>query len=197
MYSSVPGLVFGFHGCDEEVANSVISGKLTLSKSENSYDWLGHGIYFWEGNYSRALEYAQLLQSNPKRNKGKIKKPAVIGAIIDLGNCLNLLESESIDLLKESYNLLSKSSKTTGNPLPENKSIDLEKDLLLRNLDCAVIENLHAMRKELELPVFDSVRGYFREGKEIYPNAGFHDKNHIQLCIRNPKSIKGYFKPLI
>ncbi|HYE54151.1 MAG TPA: hypothetical protein VD996_04880 [Chitinophagaceae bacterium] len=24
---------------------------------------------------------------------------------------------------------------------------------------------------------------------------GFHEKNHIQLCIRNPNCIKGYFLP--
>lgn len=43
---------------------------------------------------------------------------------------------------------------------------------------------------------YDSVRGVFTEGKEIYPNAGFVEKTHIQLCIINPNCIKGYFKPM-
>ncbi len=28
------------------------------------------------------------------------------------------------------------------------------------------------------------------------PTAGFYTKNHIQLCVRNPDCIKGYFRPL-
>ena len=44
-------------------------------------------------------------------------------------------------------------------------------------------------------PEYDSVRGVFTEGEEIYPNAGFLGKTHIQLCIVNPNCIKGYFSP--
>ncbi|TSA32147.1 MAG: hypothetical protein D4R64_16610 [Porphyromonadaceae bacterium] len=40
-----------------------------------------------------------------------------------------------------------------------------------------------------------SVRGVFFEGKELYPNSGFREKNHIQICVRNPNCIKGYFLP--
>ncbi len=50
--------------------------------------------------------------------------------------------------------------------------------------------NLNPVKKQVihsqktnRIPVFDSVRGYFREGREIYPNAGFHDKNHIQSTL--------------
>jgi len=42
---------------------------------------------------------------------------------------------------------------------------------------------------------FDSVRAAYIEGEELYPNAGFNDKNHIQLCVRNPNCIKGFFMP--
>ena len=33
------------------------------------------------------------------------------------------------------------------------------------------------------------------EGEEIYPTAGFFNKNHIQICIRNTDCILGYFLP--
>lgn len=36
---------------------------------------------------------------------------------------------------------------------------------------------------------------YFCEGQELYPNAGFREKNHIQICVCNPNCIKGYFLP--
>ncbi len=41
----------------------------------------------------------------------------------------------------------------------------------------------------------DSVRGMFPEGELLYPNAGFREKNHIQLCVINPNCIIGYFEP--
>lgn len=50
------------------------------------------------------------------------------------------------------------------------------------------------MEKEGEVG-FDSVRGVFFEGTELYPGAGFREKDHIQICIRNPNCIKGYFLP--
>jgi hypothetical protein len=78
-------------------------------------------------------------------------------------------------------------------PLPKNiKAADsIKNDKLIRQLDCAVIEYLMDENKS-----FDSVRGIFTEGKELYPGAGFRDKDHIQICIRNPNCIKGYFLPL-
>lgn len=42
---------------------------------------------------------------------------------------------------------------------------------------------------------FDSARGLFSEGKRIYPDAGFKAKTHVQICVRNPSCIKGYFVP--
>jgi len=44
--------------------------------------------------------------------------------------------------------------------------------------------------------VYDSVRGVFVEGNELYPTAGFRDKNHIQIAIKNPECIKGFFLPI-
>jgi hypothetical protein len=85
MYASLPNFIIGFHGCDKSVAGDVINGNTTLIASQNDYDWLGHGIYFWENNPNRAFEYAQMLKDNPGRTKGMVNKPAVVGAIIDLG----------------------------------------------------------------------------------------------------------------
>ena len=41
---------------------------------------------------------------------------------------------------------------------------------------------------------YDSVRGVFFEGNELYKNAGFREKNHIHIAVINPNCIKGYFK---
>ena len=36
----------------------------------------------------------------------------------------------------------------------------------------------------------------FVEGKALYDGAGFHDKTHVQIAIRNSGMIKGYFRPI-
>ena len=89
MYSTRSGLILGFHGCDESVAHTVLNGHSFLKTSSNNYDWLGNGIYFWENSPSRAYEYADYLRKHPKRSLGIITKPAVVGAVIDLGICLD------------------------------------------------------------------------------------------------------------
>jgi len=140
--------VIAFHGCDHSVLFDVINGKSHLKESENDYDWLGPGIYFWGSNLERAWEWTG--------NNSNYSKPAVIGAIIEVDN--------------------------SGNRL-------------LRKLDCTVIQVIHEDRKENNEPGFDTVRGVFWEGEKPYPGAGFKERNHIQISVRNPNSIKGYFLP--
>ena len=193
MYSSRSGLVLGFHGCDETVASDVLNGKTSLRKSVNSYDWLGNGSYFWENSPSRAMEFAVHVQKYPNHSQGKIEKPAVIGAVIDLGFCLDLLDYDNLQLLKSGYRILQDTNNCSN--FPQNKPFGNIGELLFRELDCAVIETVHASRKETVQPPFDSVRGVFSEGAELYPNAGFREKDHIQICIRNPNCIKGFFMP--
>jgi hypothetical protein len=196
MYSTYPSFVLGFHGCDKSLAEKVFSGEMRLKPSENKYDWLGNGIYFWEQNPLRAFEYAQHLKDNPSKSKTKIKEPAVIGAVINLGHCLNLLNSESLLILQQGYDILLKTHEKSGYPIPQNKPIGEEQDLLLRPLDCAVIETIHEFRKETSNAPYDTVRGVFWEGQDLYPNAGFKEKNHVQICVRDLNCIKGYFRPL-
>jgi hypothetical protein len=63
MYSKRAGLILGFHGCDKSVRNKVITLKTDgLQSSSNDYDWLGNGIYFWENNCKRAMEFVIFLK---------------------------------------------------------------------------------------------------------------------------------------
>ena len=78
--------------------------------------------------------------------------------------------------------------------MPENRTANGSDDLIFRHLDCAVLETVHQSRQVAGERSFDSVRGVFWEGDNLYPNAGFKEKNHIQICIRNPNCIKGFFK---
>jgi len=188
MYSKLSNMVFGFHGCDKETFDNVLYKHQQLKISDNAYDWLGNGMYFWENSYQRAYDWA----------KTKYKsKAAVIGAVIDLGICLNLTDYNSTEILQTGYEILKSKCEILSTELPRNKNTRDNKDLLLRDLDCAVIQQIHEYNKlQNNGSEFDSVRGVFIEGNKIYPNSGFVEKTHIQLCIVNPNCIKGYFNPL-
>ena len=195
MYPARPGLLIGFHGCDKATRNKIVNNRTMLNSSKNDYDWLGNGMYFWENNPLRALDFAQDLHSNPRNSKPPIESPAVLGAVIDLGLCLDLLESKFIELIRQSFENLTAAYLQLDLTLPKNSALGLSKLLLIRKLDCAVIENLHNYRSTEKLRPFDSSRGVFIEGDPLYPSAGFYEKSHIQLCIRNPNCIKGFFIP--
>ena len=77
MYYIRPSLVLGFHGCDESVRDRLLTRPDEIVFSKEKYDWLGHGMYFWENNYERALRWAQ-----DKKARGRLEKPSVIGAIL-------------------------------------------------------------------------------------------------------------------
>jgi hypothetical protein len=192
MYSSLPTFVIGFHGCDKSVQRKVLSGKENLKKSENKYDWLGNGVYFWENNHERALQYAREIKKHPEKHTTIIKSPAVIGAIIHVGNCFNLLDSKYIKALRNAYEGYVEVAKSISFPVPKNEKRDKGGFPLKRNLDRAVIEYMHATNK---LKPYHTVRGVFTEGEEIYPGSGFYEKSHVQICVRNPNCIKGYFLP--
>lgn len=195
MYPARPGLVIGFHGCDSSTRNAVVLNETSLFPSTNKYDWLGHGIYFWENNRTRALQFAQELQWKIRKNGCQIRDPTALGAVIDMGNCLDLMDSANLELIRNSYENTVLNYDKNGKRLPENKRSSDSKERLIRNLDCAVIENLHEMRKDMGFQPFDTVRSVFIEGDELYPTAGFNEKTHIQICVRNPNCIKAYFSP--
>lgn len=202
----VSSIVLAYHGCDRALADKVIDRKESLKPSQNKYDWLGEGVYFWENSPLRALQWAELLK---KRSPSKIKDPAVIGAVIDLGHCLDSTDQASLNLLKKSYTSFVALCSSSGSEMPKNEGLHEDDcDLLLRYLDCAVINHCHQFiheenlrrRKDLEnrlepIREFDSVRGIFYEGKSLFEGSKFREKTHIQIAVRNPDRILGYFWP--
>lgn len=182
--------VVGYHGCDADVARRIVNGELTLLPSDKKYDWLGPGAYFWEADPQRGFEWAE-----QAKKRGKIQDPAVIGAIIDLGNCLDLLSRENLDLVRTAHQLFVEEQMEAGLTIPENKSRAGEPDRILRYLDCAVIRFLHKVLEEQKAEPFDTVRGLFPEGDPLYDGAGFLDRNHIQIAVCNVDQILGVFFP--
>jgi hypothetical protein len=189
LHELTTSFVLGYHGCDRAAAEALIAGD-EFRYETNEWDWLGSGAYFWESNPLRGIEYAYELKANPRKTKGSVNDPAVVGAVIDLGLCLDLTSSMGIRALKTSYENFVTFCQAEGRAIPTNKG---GPDRLMRNLDCAVINHLHMIRAAT-LPPFDTVRGIFQEGDPIYQNAGFREKTHVQICVRNLECIKGVFR---
>lgn len=117
--------------------------------------------------------------------------PAVIGAVIEPGLCLDLATQAGIDQIRIAHQVLEWSFKESGAEPPKNAG---GRDLLLRKLDCAVVRVFHDIRHALKKEPVDTVAGVFVEGDPIYENAGFYEKTHIQICVCNPRVIKGVFR---
>lgn len=184
LYEYPPSFVIGFHGCSTETGEAALAANLKhLKPSRKKYDWLGHGIYFWEGNPQRALDWAQERYG---------ENAFVLGAILDLGHCLDLMDSSGLQQVKDAYAVVHDSYQKAGLALPENKGVDKG----ARILDCLVINTLHDFREEKKLERYETVRAMFPEGEALYTGAGFGDKNHIQICVRETSCIKGYFRPI-
>ncbi|WP_313074942.1 hypothetical protein [Melaminivora sp.] len=192
LYEYQPSFILGFHGCDKATADRILCADAPahLKPSEKDYDWLGSGIYFWEGNYARALDWAC-----ERQREGKIQTPAVIGAIIDLRLCLDLFDLSAMQQLRHAHVVLKKMYRSTGQKLPRNVGPTPDKGGRL--LDCLVIKTAHQLREDQHLPSYDSVRGPFLEGRPIYSTSGFRTHTHIQICVRNTQCIKGYFRPMV
>lgn len=203
MYSQRPNLMIGFHGCDQKVRNKLVENPDSIRMSNEPHDWLGNGFYIWENNYERAYQWAV-----DKQKRDSSITPSVVGVVYQLDHCLDFTDSQYINILSSYYKLLKKDFLNLERDLPKNRdsSTDVYHDLILRELDCAVIEYLHQKVKEKitedtaskgfsELQHFDTVRGIFTEGGPAFDGAGIQMKNHIQICIRNANCIKGFFIP--
>ena len=165
MYSSKPAVVYGFHGIDKNTALKILNLEDEFHHSDNAYDWLGSGVYFWENNLERARQYAE---EDSKRRNTKIKTPFVLGAVLELGNCLDLLDQKYNDLLSIAYKQFAESLEAEGKPIPENKSLgSSDFDFKGRELDGAVIRFACELVKDAGEP-FDSVRAAFFEGVPLY-----------------------------
>ncbi|MEX0902643.1 MAG: hypothetical protein WDZ76_07960 [Pseudohongiellaceae bacterium] len=114
----------GFHGCDRSVAEEVLAGNSHLNASENSYDWLGSGIYFWVESFARAIDWARSSQG--------IIEPYVVGAFLDPGYCLNLTDYGVAPRIKEAYQLFAETCRNSGSSLPIN-AVQHSGTILVRN----------------------------------------------------------------
>lgn len=194
-------LVIGYHGCERSIAEEILLGKSRIKPSKNKYDWLGRGIYFWEHSPNRALDFAK-----EKRTRRKVREPFVLGAYINLGRCLDLCDIEATNRLAKFYPGWEKKLKEAKRQLPANKAAGKDDhDLLLRYLDCAVLNafleyvdvmQADSLDEKATERYYQTVRGVFIEGNPAFPGSKILTKTHTQISVRDPSCILGFFNPV-
>ncbi len=170
--------VLGYHGCEPDFAEALLRGEISISEwkpSQNDWDWLGHGIYFWE--------YA------PERAKDWGRGGAVVGAIIQTGQCLDLTDVPSTRRLAKQFDLVRANYEARGVALPENRG-------MRGDLDCMIINDLVASTSLLGRSL-ETIRCPFLEGEPAYPGSRIRQALHVQLVVRNHANILGIFRPNI
>lgn len=133
----------------------------------------------------------------------RYRTAGVVGAVIDLGHCLDLSNRANLKVVRGAYDSYLAQQRAGKLELPQNRSLagQPNKDRILRFLDCAVFQHLHDSIDDLiedgiEVERYDTVRGPFTEGEPLYDNCGFFERSHVQIAVVNPACIVGLFKPL-
>ena len=131
-----------------------------------------------------------------KRNGSKIKRPSVIGAVVQLGNCFDLLDVRFTQELSLHAADLEQALQAEGRDLPRNESTGTgDFDWLRRHRDCFVLNATIPRMERTYRCTFQSVRGVFQEGEPAFQGAGIKLKSHTQIAVRDPRALIGYFRP--
>ncbi|MBI1929403.1 hypothetical protein HYR99_34805 [Candidatus Poribacteria bacterium] len=164
-------IVYGYHGTSIDSADAILQSGFEVS--HNDYDWLGKGIYFFQEAPQRAWEWATDHHSNP----------AVIGALIEINNFIDLLDLGWFEILNESYHLLVDEYTRTRRQVP-----DQNRESGAHRLDCAVID--FAIDRIENTSKIYGVRAAFAEGEPVFENSALLDRTHVQIAVRDPSVIK-------
>lgn len=203
-------IVLAYHGCDVTVRDGLISGRLSPKISKNKYDWLGDGMYFFEGDAERALKLANASSTNPERllTKNPIVNPAVVGAILDIDRLFDLTTQKGIENYTIAAQNLISVSEAGGTPLPKNQpAFDGDTDLLHRAFDRAVCTLMHTQLAQHHSRALDAKltdlaiatapyqvsRGAFEQGKLISEMSSICTDTHLQLAVHDLRCIQGWF----
>jgi hypothetical protein len=184
-----PRVVLGYHGCLEPLATELLTRKRPIGEwpvSRNTWDWLGEGIYFWEHGPGRARRWAE--EKAAKVEDGAV--PAVVGAVIQLGDVLDLTDVRFTPLIRATYDLVAVDYASKGLVMPENRGPD--SDRKRRDRDCLVINEFFRIASGTP---FQAVRGAFEEGDPIFEGSKIRQETHIQIAVRDPSVILGLFLP--
>jgi hypothetical protein len=165
-------VVRGYHGTSATQAAAILRDGFL--PSDNDYDCLGNGVYFFEEGLAPARAWAK--RAHPR-------EPAVIRADIRLEDCMDLKDSMGwVPVLAQAHDEVLRISREEGLPLPQQTSG-------AHRLDRVVIEFTVAILEREGIPV-RCVRGVFAEGEPAFPGSFLSEGSHVQVAVRDRELIR-------
>ena len=175
----LPRTVVGYHGCRRDFADGLVAGRVNMEAwktSQNDYDWLGEGVYFWEHAPGRAWQWAREQYGD---------EGAVVAAAVRLGRCLDLADTAFTGLLQQSFDGTVDLYARQGWPLPKNGG----REFKLRKLDRLVIDRLTRATDRADGVHYQTVRCPFEEGDPVYDGGMIKAQSHVQIAVRDKRCI--------
>jgi hypothetical protein len=164
-------VVRGYHGTSATRAAVIVRDGFL--PSDNDYDCLGNGVYFFEDGLVPARAWAT--RTHPS-------EPAVVQADICLEDCMDLKDTLGwVPLLTQAHGEVVRVSREQGHALPRQTSAE-------HRLDHAVMEFAVATLEREGIRV-RAVRGVFAEGPPAFPGSFLSEGSHVQVAVRDPELI--------
>ncbi len=120
----------------------------------------------------------------------KSEHSSSVGALIELGHCFDLLDVRFTGLLHGMFPDFKATLEAEGNVEPANDPVNK-----FHRLDCAFLNWAIPIVERGSGVRFQTVRGVFIEGEPLYPSAQIFMHSHIQIALRDPAAIVGFFHP--
>jgi hypothetical protein len=172
----------GYHGTNRQAAESILANG--FEPSQNEYDWLGEGVYFWQDAPYRAWDWS----CTYTRRKHPQDEPAVIRSIIQIqrSECMDLLDWKSENSWAELLGVVHKSLRKHQD-LPKQRS---GRNVKLHPLDKVIIDYVIDKILAKDGLKIVAVRAGFEEGKKIFVGSALYEKTHVQVAVRDTRMIQ-------
>jgi hypothetical protein len=171
----VSTLVVGYHGTTQSQAARILSRTYPLLERRTA-DWLGDGLYFWQDAPFRALWWAE------RRTRRTDETPAVVRAVVDLNEAIDLLDRSPFveTLLSLAYRVANAPEAAPLRNLGDDHA-----------LDCAVINAAVEYRQIVFGAAHRVVRGVFvnERPRPYFAGSALLREAHVQIAVRDWSAI--------
>ena len=166
--------VDGFHGTTEANAESILENG--FNPSENPYDWLGGGVYFFQDAPHAAHDYAK------KYCREHGGEPAVLRSQIRLASCADLFDTELNDIFGAIYEKYSQVNES----IPVNRGGYRPLDRTVMDYACLILKEDYNARVQCVRAIFIEVD----EEERLFPGSLIYRTSHVQIAVRDTTLIK-------
>jgi hypothetical protein len=160
-------VIRGYHGTSVTHAAGILRDGFL--PSDNEYDCLGDGVYFFEEGLAQAGAWAT--RAHPS-------EPAVVRADVRLEDCMDLKDGVGwVPLLAQAHDEVLRVSREQGLALPRQTGSAHRLDRVLIEVTVAILER--------EGTRIRAVRAVFAEGAPAFPGSFLSEGSHVQVAVRD------------